>query len=240
MTFNRRDTDLKMVLFSDADLHSPKSQSGAFVAIVGRLGTFMPLEFSSAKQKPQSNSTPMSETIAGAALCQNNLLFASEIQNLLDVWAGVTPYTAWDELVYQRIPVMVDAKELERQSIRPIGKTIITLCTKLARDQLTWLTVKRYIQLKWLIGLLNCSDIGTKQHSNIVDLRTLCSVVLSWEDALKDWASRTEQPSKLMEMIHKVFEVIEVGPYVERIDIDYHLRIEWEISDVLVKELKTG
>ena len=205
---------------------------------MGEHGTFIPIEFGSSKQKPVANSTPMAETVAGANLVQNHLLFATELQQILDVFFGVEKVANWNDLSPGRIPLLVDAKELERQSVQPIQKSITSLCTALARDQVTWLSQRYFLQLRWLEGAFNPSDIGTKQHKIISVLRQLCGTVLCHIQARDEWVKTQKQDLMVLELITKVFERISMEHNEEHPDIDWHLRIMWEISDPVFKAVQ--
>ena len=231
MTYQKGEKGLRVVIFSDADLHAPKSQTGMFLAIVGANGTYIPLDFSSTKQSPVSNSTPMAETIAGATNVQNQLLFATELQQIIEAVEGKVPYTQWNSLSPTRIPLMVDAKELERQAVQPMGKTICSLCAGLARDQMTWLAQDKYLQIRWLKGILNPSDIGTKQHETMVVLRALCGVYMDLKAEEEKWAKNPELAEETKLMIKEVMDAVTVERQEMHEDIDFHLRAAWEIDD---------
>jgi len=230
MHFSLDEGRLRVVIFTDSDLHAPKSQSGGLMAIIGPGGTFIPLEFTSQKQKPVSNSTPMSEVISAAGFIQAQLLFATEIQQILDVIQGRVDKKLWDRLDPQQIPMFVDAKEIKRQGHQPAKMSIQTITTKLNRDQLLWLTESLMLSLIYLNTKWNPSDIGTKQHDSIDTLRKLNNVVLDCEDDIKkkDWVPTTEATA-LIKMLFE--EINQLNGTAKITGIDHSIRVCWEIDE---------
>jgi len=227
MSYKIGDSGLTVVLFTDADLHSPHSQSGAFMVIIGKDGSYLPVDFVSSKQKPVSNSTPMAEVIAASGYIQASLYFATELQQLLDLVAGKIRFEDWDTLLPQSVPLFVDAKEVERSGTRETKRSIDSLTTRLDRAQLLYLVEELLMRLLYVNTQQNPSDIGTKQHKSITILRELNAVVLNFEESCK----QGEQNIHVMQLISYCFVTIAAAQKIDRVSgIDQHLRKCWEMN----------
>jgi hypothetical protein len=172
----------------------------------------------------------MSETISAANAIQQVGLFASEVQQLLDVITGYTPLDEWKGEIYHRIPIMVDAKELERQGRQPSKRVITKLCSRLARDQLVFLSEEDLIQMRWIISRLNPSDIGTKLHSSIITLRKLCGMYQPIDS--NEIEFKFVPLPEIKEMIDAFYHALASSHRSEQRDIDYFLKVRWEIEKI--------
>jgi hypothetical protein len=171
----------------------------------------------------------MAEVLACGELCQKQGLFMSEVQQMLDIVYEKASVEEWMEVVPHSIPIFVDAKECQRASNQPSKKTIATLCTGIARDQLVYLASERIVKLRWLLSRLNGSDCGTKNHDNIDVLRKLNSIFL---DVDKVDYENFEQSSQITEAIAAMWERIDDMPFQDtRGDIDDHLKVAWETQE---------
>ena len=73
---------LNIVLYSDADWHSPRSQSGAILGLEGPAGSWMPLLWSSRRQAVVCESAAASETVGAHSALKASWPLVTSLQNL--------------------------------------------------------------------------------------------------------------------------------------------------------------
>ena len=151
---------LAPLIYSDADLASPKSQSGWVVGVAGPGGSWAPLLWSSRAQGVAADSTTAAETLAAASALKGATVLCRELSESMFGLQDAPP-----------TPLMVDLMSLikvaSHGSSMPLG--IYAKCVSLRLALLRDVQALKLVSFRYVNTQLNRANLLTK----VLDGRSL-------------------------------------------------------------------